>query len=225
MDQEEKIIPVEIVDYLIERNKKENYIATFDNLASDVQSVSNKAEKSLIKQRGYLKSLGYDYEYQEMIIEKVVAYNKLCGKTYLYDFKNGCVAFIISIVIFIILLFYIIKSDGDISSTLVTILFYLAAPLLFYSVITMVHSAYEKIKYKRNKIKSPDPSYSLEAYKVIGVDLKENHNYSKDAVMFYLSNYGFDYVGLKLLVDELFASKRHVINIMPEKKRFFWQSH
>ena len=123
MDQEEKIIPVEIVDYLIERNKKENYIATFDNLASDVQSVSNKAEKSLIKQRGYLKSLGYDYEYQEMIIEKVVAYNKLCGKTDLYDFKNGCVAFIISIVIFIILLFYIIKSDGDISSTLVTILF------------------------------------------------------------------------------------------------------
>ena len=32
MAQEEKI-PVEIVDYIIDTNKKENYIATYDNLA------------------------------------------------------------------------------------------------------------------------------------------------------------------------------------------------
>lgn len=225
MDQEEKIIPVEIVDYLIKRNKEEGYIATFDNLANEDESVSNKTEKSFIKQRGYLKRLGYNYEDQEMIIDKVVAYNKLCGSTALYDFKKGCVSLIISLVVAIFLFFYVINSDGDFSSTLVTVLFYLTASLLFYSIITMAHSAYEKIKYKRNKIKSPDPSFSLEAYKDIAVNLKENHNYSKEAVMFYLSNYGFDYVELKLLVDELFASKRHIINIMPEKKRFFGQSH
>ena len=196
MEQEKRVIPVEIIDFLVDFNDQEGHLATSDNLNDDNYSISKNASVSLHNQRVYLKSIGLSDNECQMLMDKVMAYNELNEGESANNVSLGFTAFIISVVATILLLMFNINLIEKGRFWLLSIVLNIVAFIfVVISLKDMAEKGFKKLHPKDNNFNNDSINYAK--------FLMREHNYSERAIKFYYADSVYSLEELKAFVEKL----------------------
>lgn len=210
MEQEERVIPIEIINELLRLNAERPITA--DSLYSDKDAVRKKAEKSAQTMRNYLENAGLNEDESEEYLYKAQRYNELIKSK--GDVKEeigvmGCsvITGIIIMVISAIITYLLYRfnmymyNDQHKIWYFAIIINIVAAAAVFISFVYLIVKAiggglFNVGRHMYKKHKKPNKNYMEYATYLV-----ENHKYTKDAIKLYFSDYDMEYVELESFVN------------------------
>ena len=210
MEQEERVIPVEVINELLRLNDK--MPITAGSLYSDSDAVRSRAENWANKMKTYLENSGLSEDESDEYLYKVQRYNELFKSK--DDVKKefgvmGCsvIAGIIimalsALATYLLYRFNMYMYNEQHKIWYFAIIINLAAGAAFFvSFVYLIVKAIGDGLFKMGlhvfkKHKKPNKDYMEYA-----TYLMENHNYTKDAIKLYFADYDMEYVELESFVN------------------------
>ncbi|MBP5561459.1 MAG: hypothetical protein J6X70_06660 [Muribaculaceae bacterium] len=215
----ERVIPVHVIEGLLSLNRK--YIVTTSKLEADEDStttflalgmigvawkknVANRARSQVYRMQLYLQSQGYSPKESGELVDKVVQYNEIGIEFDRHRFWVGLVMLILSILGTIGLTWVncLVHSKG-IDNMFLIVMNVVVFCCIFLSIRVMDRKVLKRCElfFKRNK--ACDEDSLLNDKREYAYYLMKEHNYTKEALLFAMSDFDEDYVNLKLFVDQL----------------------
>ena len=209
---QERVIPIEIINGLLEF--KDEHFVTSHMLNSDEDLIRHEAEKEVQLIREYLLSKDLTPEECEMYTNKSLKHTELSMDS---DDGSGFSFFLVLLIISVVAtglltwLNYYLLTEFDriwIALIIINVLVAICVVVLLFIVLFGVVSFLgfdipDKIKYLKKKNKMDEKDSLLSQNREYAEYLINEHNYDKDAIMFYFSDYASDYFELKAFVDKL----------------------
>lgn len=211
MEQEERVIPVEVINELLELS--EDHFVTNYMLNSDDEVIRYEAEDDVQVLRDFLLSKGLTHEESDRLIEKSLRHSEFS----LFDggssgFSSALVFLIISVAVTGLLawLNYYLLSKHNSFWIFLIIINVVAAICVLVSLFSVLITAgigifdkTDKIKLLRKKNKMDKKDSFFEQNREYAEYLIKEHHYNENAIMFYFSDFVSDYFELKAFVEKL----------------------
>ena len=205
---EERVIPIEIINGLIEVSCL-NPVST-ESLNSDNDNIRELAEENQGKQWEYLLTTGLSEEECNNLLDKSIAYSDLKAESDFGMFTFGFILLIIAVAATIGLAWlnlYLFNEHHRI--WVLPIALNIGALLVaLFSLKTMGGSIYQFFRLKIKKGRKNEDDKVMQEYGEYANYLIKEHNYTPKALFFTLSDSGYDLVELKAFIDRLFPNKK-----------------
>lgn len=212
MEQEERVIPIELITELLKLNAQRPITA--DTLYSDEEDVRQEAEESAQKMRTYLESYGLSEAECDEYLYKTQRYNELSEMNESVKDELGTMGFsvfggIIIIAVSAIVTYLLYRFNMYMYNEKHTIWFFaifiniIAAAIgvisfLYLIVGSIGNGLFNVGRQFFDKHKKPNQDYMEYATYLV-----ENHNYTKEAIKLYFSDFDMEYGEYMAFVDNI----------------------